>query len=236
MMANLSGQGLMRRANQGVLPYECVHLRKACFLVALALIAAGGVDAIAASSAEAYSIESFKVTESTTQAGGHPNINYSFQVESHEGANSGAPCHCNDAKDIDLSLPAGLIGNPHAVPQCNAEEFSTQDCPGESQIGVVSPTVDFGGGFQLSFSGVAIYNLEPKPGQAGLIAWEVPFFSTPVYTVLTPRTNSDYGLEANTDGVEQAFAVAAADFELFGVPDGPGALHIYRTRPLVARN
>ena len=200
------------------------HLRRAGAIAASALIVILGIGAIVAASAKAsFEIKSFTVTSSTTQAGGHPNINYSFSFEYNETPpHTGTPyCGCHHPENVDLSLPAGLIGNPHAVPQCNAEEFSTETCPADSQIGVIAPAVDFGGGFVLHFSGIPDYNITPTPGQAGLIGWKVPLFSTPVYTVLTARTDSDYGLNANTDGIEQAFALVEAQLELWGVPADP---------------
>jgi len=183
------------------------------FIVGSGAVTAGSVKAAP------YKIESFSVTESTTQAGGHPNVYYNIAFENHEDTNGGL-CNCNDPKNINLSLPTGLIGNPHATPVCSSAEFDEQICPGDSQIGVAAPAVDFGG-FKLHFSGIPIYNVEPKPGQAGLIAWIVPFFSTPIYTVLTARTGSDYGLDADTEGVEQAFALANIQLELWGVPADP---------------
>ena len=61
------------------------HLRRAGAIAASALIVMLGIGAIAAGSAKAsFEIKSFTVASSTTQAGGHPNINYSFSFEYNE--------------------------------------------------------------------------------------------------------------------------------------------------------
>ena len=49
---------------------------------------------------------------------------------------SNRPCACNDAKDVTAHLPAGLIGNPHATPQCDIAQFASDQCPVDSQLGV----------------------------------------------------------------------------------------------------
>ena len=46
------------------------------------------------------------------------------------------PCDCNDAKNVTVHLPAGLIGNPHATPQCTIAQFASDQCPVDSQVGV----------------------------------------------------------------------------------------------------
>ncbi len=35
-------------------------------------------------------------------------------------------------------MPAGFIGNPHATPQCTIADFSADNCPIDSQIGIVN--------------------------------------------------------------------------------------------------
>jgi hypothetical protein len=198
------------------------YLRRACLFAVVVVCVVIGGSAFSIRAAQAFEIKSFNVTTSTTQAGGHPDVLFSFETEYHEGPQTGSPCQCNDSKNLDLSLPTGLIGDPHATPQCTSAEFSTESCPGDSQVGFIHPTVDIGGNTVIKFGAdIPIYNLVAKPGQAGLIAWEVPLFSTPVYTVLSARTDSDYGLNADTDGIEHGLPLVAAELELWGVPASP---------------
>ena len=77
---------------------------------------------------------------STTQAGGHPDFARSTStLSSHQTRPD--PCACNDAKDVTVHLPTGLIGNPHATPQCNIAQFASDQCPVDSQVGVADAAV-----------------------------------------------------------------------------------------------
>ncbi len=199
--------------------------QRGCLLAAVVLIFTAALAAFATRPAEAFEIRSFSATTSTTQAGGHPNVRFRFETEYHEGPETGNPCQCNDSKNIDLSLPTGLIGNPHATPQCNAEEFSTEACPRDSQVGSIRPTVDLQGTIIRFGYQIPEYSLVPLPGQAGLLAFTIPLFNTPVFTVLSARTDSDYGLEADIDGIEHALPLLSAEVELWGVPADPSHDH-----------
>jgi hypothetical protein len=68
---------------------------------------------------------------------------------------------------------------------------------------------------------VPLYNMVPKPNQAGLLAWRVPVFELPIYTVLSARTGGDYGLDADTDGIEHIYSILNVAYELWGVPADP---------------
>ena len=82
-------------------------------------------------------ITAFSVTPSTTQAGGHPDLDTLIEVGNRDTQNLPKPnCKCEDAKNLIINLPTGLIGDPHAAPQCSAADFATITCPVESQVGV----------------------------------------------------------------------------------------------------
>ena len=161
---------------------------------------------------------------SSTQAGGHPNITIKFAVEDfdHDGPypNPEIPCHCNDARNLDVHLPPGVIGNPHATPKCNAADFAREECPADSQVGIAYPSVDITSQIFGPFER-PVFNLEPRPNQAGLIGWLTPLFNTPVYHVLSARTGTDYGLDVLTDGIEQILPLVSFEEELWGVPAEP---------------
>ena len=41
-----------------------------------------------------------------------------------------------EVKDLHVTLPLGLIGNPQALPECTQDQFREQICPPSSQVGV----------------------------------------------------------------------------------------------------
>src|SRR3954454_10916612 len=167
---------------------------KLTLLGALVVVALATVPAMSSASG----IKAFDAFPSTTQAGGHPNVTIHFKVDYAGGPEIDNSCSCNNIKDADIELPAGLIGNPHATPQCNAADFAREVCPVDSQIGQAEPLVKFGKdgtiGNNDGTAGGPFFNVVPKPTQAGLLAWRVPLFNTPIYTVISARTGSDYGL------------------------------------------
>jgi hypothetical protein len=176
--------------------------------------------ALGAGNAEALQIREFDATPNLTQAGGHPDITITYSGESHGFPEIEAACQCNDPKDIIVSLPAGFIGNPHATPQCKASDFARLACPADSQVGVMAPTVDAGGGLVFELANEPVYNLVPRPDQAGLlgVSFLPGFFSIPFFTSLGARTGSDYGLNAYAKGLERYAVVQRFTMTLWGVP------------------
>jgi hypothetical protein len=107
-----------------------------CALLVLGLLPAGVQADV--------TIGSFSAVPSTTQAGGHPDIAVRFGLSSREVDPN--PCSCNDAKDVDVHLPPGLIGNPHATPQCTLAAFAAEQCPIDSQVGIVAASISISNG------------------------------------------------------------------------------------------
>ena len=75
-----------------------------------------------------------------TQAGGHPwglTTTFEFATETNS-AKLLVPTR--DAKDVVASLPAGLLGDPMAVPRCSlafvTSVTSETECPADTQVGV----------------------------------------------------------------------------------------------------
>ncbi len=178
--------------------------------------------ALAVTPADAgIAVRSFTVIPSLTQAGGHPNLRIAFSNTTRVSApTEGGPCHCNDPRDVLVQTPPGLIANVHATPQCTAANFARNDCPDDSQVGVVTVKLVEEHG-AIGFRNVAVYNLIPQPGQPGVLAWQAPEIGLPVYTVLSARTGGDYGLDALTSGITHSLALEEYEEELWGVPADP---------------
>src|SRR5262245_33710047 len=103
--------------------------------VAAALLLAMVVAAAPAQANEG--IESIQISTSTTQAGGHPNLETAFSLE-----HAGAP---EAAREIAVHLPRGLFGNPNAMEKCTAEDFAFTQCPSDSQVGVITVKANYAG-------------------------------------------------------------------------------------------
>ncbi len=180
------------------------------------LMVIGGVSCVIAAPATANSpVLAFEISTSSTQAGGHPNISTFFEVGTRNSQHIPPPsCDCQDARTIRVDSPTGIIANPHATPQCTAVEFGTQHCPIDSQVGVAMTKATF------PFHD-AIYNLEPHFGQPGLIGFNIGLVNFPIFLVINPRTQSDYGLTLTATNITHIFALESQRINLWGVPADP---------------
>jgi hypothetical protein len=117
------------RSQTGPAPRRAVS---AALLTAASLLAAL---ALAAPAQGSEGIDSFTTTTSTTAAGGHPNISTSFTL--HE---PGTP---EVAQNVIFNAPVGLFGNPYAVTHCTSSDFALDQCPSDSQIGLITVYSNF---------------------------------------------------------------------------------------------
>jgi hypothetical protein len=154
-------------------------------------------------------IKRFFAEPSTTQAGGHPDLD--FALEWTADPIFGCSENCVIPRRTDLHFPEGFIGNPHVAPKCRAAAFAASSCSADSQIGYFKATfVDF----------FPVYNLETSEEQAGLVGYNIPIFNVPVYSTLSGRTGSDYGLDS-TGAPFLRFPLTLTEGQLWGVPADP---------------
>jgi hypothetical protein len=182
-----------------------------CLSAAFALLCFWGA------SANAYeALNEFTMIPSGTQAGGHPDVNITMEWDDSEikdgnFASPSNPCACDDARLITQHFPTGFIGNPNATPVCELVEFSFGRCPASTQVGTTEPLGPFGY--------VALYNVAPHPDEPSLTAFWVPLVSAPVFISLGGRTESDYGLDAQSSPIFHPLAgFHSLAVELWGVP------------------
>jgi hypothetical protein len=199
-----------------MIPRRSTRLQGALAVAAVAvglLAAAGPVQA-------ASPITSFSAVPSTAQAAGHPDVLVQFTAENRLSQGSQSPCNCEDPKDATVHLPAGFIGSPATTPRCTMGEFSADECAIDSQVGIANvTTLLVGARFEFN---AAVYNLQPPPDVAALLGFKLFFLDTPQFTVLSPRTDGDYGLDATSTSLPHGELPLLSFKEvLWGVP----ALH-----------
>jgi hypothetical protein len=158
-----------------------------------------------------------------TQAGSHP-----FQLtatldlnEQLEG--SGVAATPALAKDLRFDLPAGMIGNPNAVPQCTSGEFSTPGeniCPLDTVIGVANTTVLIPALSPRPFTvAVPLFNLVPNTGEPARFGFEV--LEVPVILDTSVRTGGDYGVVVTVNNISQTADFIADQVTFWGSPEDP---------------
>ncbi len=155
----------------------------------------------------------------TLQAGAHPDVAFSFEIGNRQQT-SANPCDCEDARNVTVHLPTGLIGNPHSTPQCTITQFTSDKCPPDSQVGVTEDA--FSADPEGSAYGFAapVYNLVPPPTEPALLAFET-VISTPVFINVSARTNSDYGIDATVSNIDHFLPLTYSVTDIWGVPASP---------------
>jgi hypothetical protein len=187
-------------------------------LLALCLCAAALCLAAPAAQA-AFGLSEFDVSfagpegEAVTQAGSHP---FAMTTKLKFLAEGGGGTVEQAAKDIFVSQPAGLVGNPTAVPTCTTAEFlSKRDgCPDASALGTIS--VELGASNGGGNFAAAVYNLQPPPGKAAKLGFWV--LSVPVTVELGVEPTAPFKITGGPTGISQAVEVVAATLTLWGVP------------------
>lgn len=136
----------------------------------------------------------------TLVAGGHPDI--SLKMSFPDWASE-------KTKNVDVDLPAGMIGNPAATPLCSTEDALAAACPANTQIGDVTAFA------QVTLPGLELlpldqeihgklYNVEPPAGRpAAIAATLISDLNIPPLVEVAPittiaawklRAPGDYGL------------------------------------------
>jgi uncharacterized repeat protein (TIGR01451 family) len=210
-----------------------------------------------------FGVSSFATGVSSSQAGAHADVSTTVWFDTYQDPYlNDLLCHGESAcepgelqyptgyfvpggagpADVVLKLPAGLVGNPTAIPLCPRMTFlesvgGTPRCPVDTQVGygefyVNSLLLENGGGGSVypGYRGQlgAIYDLEPTAGEPARLGIMIP---TPVGPTLVQVTLSasaadGYAVTATTDDVTNDFQaqhvyVDGFTLTLWGVPADP---------------
>ncbi len=185
--------------------------RAKTLLAAVVAVAAIAAAAAVPGAGAAPQITGFSVAVSSTQAGGHPDLDLQATLDTRNSASDPSGCGCADPAEIKVQFPEGVIGDPHALATCTLLQLAQTNCPVAAQVGVASAIA----------GQEPLYNMEPHPDEAGLVGFAAPLVNAPVFVVLSARTDSDYGLTATTAGIFHLVPLGIFQLHLWGVPGDP---------------
>jgi hypothetical protein len=137
-----------------------------------------------------------------TQAGSHPyEIFFAFNLNSklEEGENGALIQAGGNTRNITVSLPPGLVGNPTAVPQCKREDFNQEACDPSTEVGVTVASVlnrNLVGGHWV----FPIYNVVPPPGVPAAFGFVIE--GQDVFLEAGVRSGGDYGITVHVTNVQ----------------------------------
>ena len=167
-----------------------------------------------ASASASEGIQSFSVSPSTTQAGGHPDINLSFSLES-----PGVP---ESAQDVIVNTPQGVFGNPNAVSRCSSADFALTQCASSSQVGLITVYANYKGSPNRLLGTVPIFDRDTVGDETSLFSFIAPTLNIPVKIPVAVRTADDFGLRFTVAGLTQLAPLSGAELTIWGSPAEEG--------------
>jgi hypothetical protein len=164
--------------------------------------------------------------EADSQAGSHPfelTTSLAFNVSSRESPSAEneeeeRPLADAAVKDIELSLPSGLVGDPNAVPQCSQQAFlegQNLNCPVDTQVGTVKPF--FYGGFPSAV--YPVFNLVPPAGAPAELGFSVATVGrVTIFFHVRVNAQGEYEVVASLNGIPETGPLQGAILTLWGLP------------------
>jgi hypothetical protein len=162
-----------------------------------------------------------------TGADSHPyQYTTSFAVNTvTEAPGSGHPLVAAEGnlREIEVTLPPGLVGNPTAVERCTGQQFNTQlgveaanECPDSSAVGLAVIQQLEGVTGSGGAAATPIYNLVPPKGMPAQFGFRV--LDAPFYINTKVRSDGDYGITAYLENVTEAQRATASRVTIWGTP------------------
>lgn len=181
-----------------------IRRRATCLLMLLVTLGVLFTAHAVLASAAGFGIKSVSAAESTSAAGLHPDFITKISLVHTSGR----------VEQVAVALPPGLIGNPNAVLSCTTGQLAAVgNCPIDSQIGVVKPTLE-----GLGTGTVPLYNLVPPHPSKEIARLGFYVATFPVFIDVSVRTGSDYGITATVHDAPAQEALLSATTTIWGVP------------------
>ena len=202
-------------------------MKRLATALAVPALAAALLAAPAQAAPEDYGLAEVEASLSTTQAGAHPDLTVTFELNQDPASEPnlfGLREGYAATKDLSFELPPGLAGDPNAfgVPQqCTAQELATSlipggGCPNGSQLGL---TRIFAYSFVIPLT-EPLYMMQPPGGET---VARLAFIAGlhPTYIDFELRSESDYGLTSKIRSTTSLVTLIRAENTFWGVPADP---------------
>jgi hypothetical protein len=161
----------------------------------------------------------------TRQAGAHPDMTVSFSLVSDPDAEVDGlptPGPTESVHDVVVDLPAGMVGDPTAIPTCTMTELSNvgqpgSRCPPTSQVGFLDGEIMIlgGAGFGTFIAPVGLFNLAHGPDVPARLGFN---YEGTVVTFDAQVRPGDYRISTLSLNTSQALGLKAIDVTIWGVP------------------
>jgi hypothetical protein len=183
-------------------------------------IAVAALAAVIPASAQAIGLSGLSVTPASHQAGAHSDI----------GIHIGFTTPADQVKNLTISLPPGVVGDPNATPHCTVAQLNADACDPKTEVGSVStnltlqilaPLISL----PLTVNGT-LYNLDPKPGEParfGIVLHALPITIPVLGPAVVPNIilqsgvalrQSDFGLDTVIKDIPHSATVLGVSREV----------------------
>ena len=210
-------------------------------LVLLALVLS--LAALAPRAQASFGVEKIEAVASNqdsspdTQAGSHP---YTLtiamtlerkpltQLQREDGLGDSGPLGQEisegDPKNVETTLPAGIMVDLLGVPRCTEQQLARQACQAASQVGVISIDSPFA---LLALVGqTPVFNIAPSsPKVVGALGFTVGGVGFIAHLVGSDHAGGDYGISALVSGIPQVPDADGLTLTLWGEPSAPSHCH-----------
>jgi hypothetical protein len=169
-------------------------------LMSLAMIV--GLFAFASPAQAAFGLTGLEAAPANSNAGAHSDFHTHLEITSPE----------DQLRDLTVSLPPGLSGNPQSVPKCTVAQLNGDTCPAGSQIGTTSVQITTLSLIPLTVNG-SVYNVVPQPGEPARlgIVLRPPdpthLLLPPIVSQVKVNLRPDFGLDTVLTDLPQNAAV-----------------------------
>ena len=154
-----------------------------------------------------FDVPAFSVTPKSLQAGSHPDVTIHAEFSGSE-----------HVRDLTISLPPGLAGDPTSKPRCAQAAFQADACPAATRVGTTSvrtviPPLAI---VPITASG-SVYNVVPGAGEPARLGVVVrPPGASKVFIASPVRIRpSDGGLDSVITNMPSTVSVAGLPVEMF---------------------
>ena len=168
---------------------------------------------LAAPARAAIDIEAFETTSSDSQAGSHPDLTTYFALK--------GPGHPESAKNVVFNAPSGIFGNPNAITRCSAADFSLNECPVNSQAGIITIWANYEGDPEKLLGTAPVFDMVPQAEETARFQFLAPTVNIPIAVPVEVRTADDYGLRFSVAEITQLIPLRAAKLTIWGMPALP---------------
>lgn len=176
----------------------------------------------AESLATPFGVAQLGAATSTAAAGEHPNFTTSFSLNT---ASRGFPPSL--PHEIQVTLPAGVIGNPQATPRCNVGAIEVFECPPDTAVGVATIRLEDGPIYDT-----LIYNIVPYQDEPAAFDFQLAkgLAKVRLDTDVVPDASAPgrYAVRVLIPQINESEPLVSSSVTMWGDPsqfDGPGEFY-----------